>query len=43
MNKVLPAVLVLIAIVFGASYLHESKVTSEVQDEIRTSLGAPAR
>ncbi|MES2526904.1 MAG: hypothetical protein V4598_07440 [Bdellovibrionota bacterium] len=41
MIKFIPLVLVLIAVVFGVSYVHESDVTSEVKDEVQSSLAAP--
>jgi hypothetical protein len=42
MTKALPLILVLIAIVLGVSYYHESLVT-EVRDEVRSGVAAPAR
>ena len=39
--KFLPIVLVLIAVIFGVSYVHESDVTTEVKDEVQSSLAAP--
>ncbi len=43
MIKYVPLVLVLIAVVFGVSYVHESDVTMNVRDEVQSSLAAPIR
>lgn len=40
-SKYLPMVLVLITLVLGISYFHESEVMSEVQDKVQTGQAAP--
>jgi hypothetical protein len=40
-SKYLPLVLVIIALVLGLSYFHESGKTTEVRDEIQSGLSAP--
>lgn len=39
--KFLPLVLVLIAVIFGVSYVHESDVTTDLKDEVQNRLAAP--
>lgn len=43
MSKYLPLVLVLIALVFGVSYFHESEVTTDIRDEVQSGQAAPHR
>lgn len=40
-SKFLPLVLMMIALILGLSYVHESEVTAHVQDEVSHSLSAP--
>lgn len=40
-TKFLPVVLVLITLVLGISYFHESAITTDVRDEVNTGLAAP--
>lgn len=41
MTKYLPLVLVVIALIFGVSYFHESATTTEVRDEVQSGMAAP--
>jgi hypothetical protein len=41
--KYLPLVLMMIALVLGLSYFHESEVTADTQDEISHSQASPVR
>lgn len=43
MSKYLPLVLVLIALIMGISYFHETEVTSVNRDEIHSGQAAPSR
>lgn len=40
-SKYLPLVLVVIALVLGLSYFHESETMSEVRDEVQSGMAAP--
>jgi hypothetical protein len=43
MTKYLPLVLMMIALVLGLSYLHESEVTSSNHDRLQSGVAAPLR
>lgn len=41
MPMYLPLVLMMIALVLGLSYMHESEVTADIQDEVNQKMAAP--